>query len=66
MLFPLELKLCRTLWSADMVHAGSVLVFWGEGSTALVLKYNYASEIAQGAGLGVNSLSHYCWHCAAY
>lgn len=39
MLFPLELKLCRILWSVDVVYVGggSCAVLLGERTIALVL-----------------------------
>lgn len=37
MLFPLELKLCRTLWLVDVVHVGVCVGLLGEGVSALDL-----------------------------
>ena len=39
MLFSLERKLCRTLWSVDMVHVGVCAYLLGKGPAALVLRH---------------------------
>lgn len=39
MLFLLELKLCRTLWSIDMLHVGVCAGFLGEWPVVLVFWY---------------------------
>lgn len=41
MLFPLELKIYRTLWSIDMMQAGGCADLLGEGPTALVLRHTW-------------------------
>ena len=48
MLFSLELKICRTLCSVDVVWQGFVLVFWGVEPTALVLRHTGQREAAPG------------------
>ena len=39
MIFPLELELCRTLWSVDMLCEGICAGLLGKGPTALVLRH---------------------------
>ena len=60
MLFPLELKLCRTIWSVDLVCIRVCAVLLGEKPTALVLRHTCLRKAVpaenQGARLGVNRI----------
>ena len=70
MLFPLELKLYRTLWSVDMVHAGVCAGFLDKRLTALALRLTClqkaVAEECRGAGLGVMRLGSQDWCCTVY
>ena len=70
MLFPLELKLYRTLWLVVLVHAGVSAGLLGEGATALVLRYTCprraVSAECRVVELGVSNLGIQCWNCAVY
>ena len=70
MLFSLELMLCRTLWSGDVVQAGLCAGLLGEGPDALVLRHTCLRKVAAAVcwvvGLGVNNLGRQCWHRAIY
>ena len=70
MLFPLELKLYKTLWSADMVCAGVCAGLLGKGPTVLVLRHTCCRKAVpaehRGEGLGVSRLGSQCWCCAVY
>ena len=53
MLFLLEVKLYRTLWSVDMVCAGVCAGLLGEGPTTLVLRILvWAKQYQQSTGGG--------------
>ena len=71
MLFPLELKLYRTLWSVDVVCAGVCAGLLGEGSAAQAHFPKKTSTSKVGGGVvvvwfGVSSLGHQCWHSTIY
>lgn len=66
MLFPLELKHGRTLWSEEVVCAGFCGLL-GEEPTALVLRPTCLSKAVpaehRAVGLSVSSLGSQCWRC---
>ena len=68
-LFPLELKCCRTLWP-EVACAGFYAGLLGEGPTALVLRPTCLRKAVPAkhrvVGLGVSSLGSQCWQSAAY
>ena len=70
-LFPLELKLCSTLWSEDSVCSDFVLLFWGRGPLLLWLSGTFtlvkkAPVESRGEGTGVNTSSLFCGCYAAH
>lgn len=66
MLFPLELKLCRTLWSVDVVQLELCTDLLGGGPAALVLRHTCSRKAIPAecrvAGFGVSSSGHQWWH----
>lgn len=69
MLFPLELKLCRTLWLV-VVCVGICAGLLGEGPSVLVIRHTCLRKAtpAEGGrvGSGVSRLGSQCWHWAEY
>ena len=71
MLFPLELKLCRTLWSIHMVHVGVCAGLLGDGPVALGLMHlaqekQYKQSTGCCGELGVDRLGSQGWGCTVY
>ena len=64
MIFPLELKLFRNLWSVDVVHGRGrgCAGLLGEKPTVL---FSGTLGRCRGLGLGVSNL-HHCWCRVAY
>ena len=66
-LFPLELKLDRTLWSVDVIHVGVCVGILGKEPTVLVLRHTSLREAVpaehRAVGLGVSRLGCQYWHC---
>ena len=62
MLFPLELKLCNTLWSVDLESARGLYCSSGDGPTALVLRHTCLSKeaLAELRGKWVSGSSLHC------
>ena len=68
-LFPVELKLCSTLWSVELVHVGVCSAPLEVSLTALILRHTCPSEEALAEhsriGLDVGASGLHCEHYAA-
>ena len=55
MLFVLELKFCRTLWSVDLVYVGFCAGLLGLGTAPMVVRHTFlrivASTVCRAIGL---------------
>ena len=69
MLLPLELKLCRTVWSVDVVHVGVCSGLGGE-LTRLIVRHTCPRKqnqrSAEEMGLGVSNLGSQFWCSSIY
>lgn len=63
-LFPPELKICRSLWIVDVVHMGVCAgLLWEEPTELFIRQVCLTKAGHKGIGLGVNRLGSQCWCC---